>query len=250
MWAGLRGSPWLSPFQLSLLPSLHLIGTHPCHQLLRACRLNLLLLSCQTSLGSLLAGEGPCAEQKLQKIAPMPWQGVYGRRRDQFFLSAHPPSLLWPQPLLASELSKWLFLHGDSRGKPVGLGKGSCLVFYLLWDLTAPLPSRKHRDYMYEKSRGSGVLSCRSKSSLCFSQQGLGGQRQDHPVGRSALGRRALSLSLHRQGGFLRGVASEAEFPFFPQIKGSLGLQRLTAPGETHLHGFCGSSTFLSVKLE
>lgn len=67
----------------------------------------------------------------------------------------------------------------------------------------------------------------------CPSHGRSGGQRQDHPVVHLALGRRTLSLSPHRQGRFLRGVAWDTEFHFFPQVKGSLSWQRLTDPRET-----------------
>lgn len=90
----------------------------------------------------------------------MPRQSGCGRRRDQFFISVSPPpSLLWPQPLLASGTANVSSGLMTGRDKPVGLGKGGRLGFCLLWDLSALLPFQGHIKITYlERAEGLGVF--------------------------------------------------------------------------------------------
>lgn len=168
----------------------------------------------------------------------MPRQGGCGRRRDQFFISGSPPpSLLWPQPLLASGTAGTANVSSGlvtGRDKPVGLGKGGHLGFCLLWDLSALLPFQGHIKITYlERAEGLGVFMSLHAQPVSLPWESRWTKANSPSRALSFVGGELCPGHLTGRAGSLGGVACNAGFHFFPQVKGSLGLQRPAEPGET-----------------
>lgn len=165
----------------------------------------------------------------------MPRQGGCGRRRDQFFISGSPPpSLLWPQPLLASGTANVSSGLVTGRDKPVGLGKGGRLGFCFLWDLSALLPFQGHIKITYlERAEGLGVFMSLHAQPVSLPWESRWTKANSPSRALSFVGGELCPGHLTGRAGSLGGVACNAGFHFFPQVKGSLGLQRPAEPGET-----------------
>lgn len=141
-----------------------------------------------------------------------------------------PRSLLWPQPLLASGTANISSGLATGRDKPVGLGKGGGLGFCLLWDLSALLPFQGHKKITcLERVEGLGVFLSLHVQPVSLPWE-IRWTKASSPS-------RALSfVGGELCPGHLTGRVyslGPTEFHFFPQVKGSLGLQRPAESSET-----------------
>lgn len=118
------------------------------------------------------------------------------------------------------------------RDKPVGLGKGGGLGFCLLWDLSALLPFQGHiKIPCLGRVEGLGVFISLQVQPVSLPWEIRWTKASSPSRVLSFGGRRALCSQA--QAHPLGGVPCNAEFYFFPQVKGSLGLQRPAEPRET-----------------
>lgn len=165
----------------------------------------------------------------------MPRQGGYGRSRDRFFISVLPPLLCCgSQPLLASGTANISSGLVTGRDKPVGLGKGGGIGFCLLWDLSALLPFQGHiKIPCLGRAEGLSVFLSLQVQPVSLPWE-IRWTKASSPSRVLSFGGGELCPGhLTGRAGSLGGVPCNAEFYLFPQVKGSLGLQRPAEPSET-----------------